>query len=48
MKAHCAGCRALRDIDYPISRLEGGAFMIAGKCAVCGGYLEQKRRVVLA
>jgi RNA polymerase-binding transcription factor DksA len=48
MKARCANCRALRDIDYPISRLDWGAFTIAGKCAVCGGYLEQKRRVVVA
>ena len=48
MKANCANCRALRDIDYPISSLEEGAFIISGTCAACGGHLEQKRRVVLA
>jgi RNA polymerase-binding transcription factor DksA len=48
MKATCARCGALREMNYPTSRLEEGGFVISGKCAVCDGYLEQKRRVVLA
>jgi RNA polymerase-binding transcription factor DksA len=48
MKARCTICRAIRDIDFPTSSLEEGTFVISGTCAVCGSYLEQRRRVVLA
>lgn len=48
MKAYCESCGSLRNIDYPRSTLEDGAFVISGTCEVCGTPVEQKRRVILA
>jgi hypothetical protein len=48
MKAFCANCRVLRDMNYPTSILDDGGFIISGRCAACEGYLEQKKKFVVA
>lgn len=48
MRAYCPNCGTIREILFPRSTLEGGKFTISGKCRVCGGHLEQKKRIVLA
>jgi hypothetical protein len=47
MKAHCENCRTLRDMDYPTSTLDDGAFTIGGRCSYCGGHVEQKKKILL-
>jgi hypothetical protein len=48
MKAHCERCGTLREMDYPASTLNDGAFTIEGTCSACGTHLEQKKKVLLS